>query len=98
MLAGDIARWRDHRCRAEKSDIDAGRSKASGRGGDREIAARDELTTSCGRNALNLRDHGFRVANDRLHQLRALRKEGGEGGLAFVAVRASRGHLLQVMA
>ena len=75
-----------------------GVAKRAAGGGHRQIAACHQLAARRRGDALHLGDDGLGMAHDRLHQLRALREQGGEGGLAIVGIRAVRRHFLEIVA
>ena len=70
-LAADRARERDHRRRAEQTNLHAGRGEARLVGGDRQVACGDELAAGGGGDPADLGDHGLGHAVDGLHELAA---------------------------
>ena len=97
VLARHIAREGDHGRRAEEADIDAGRREFRFLRGDGEIAARDELAASRGRDAVDAGDDRLRAVDDRLHERRAELHRIREEGAATIIARTSGGEFLQVM-
>jgi hypothetical protein len=66
--------------------------------GDRQIATGDKLAARRGGDPVHLRDHGFRQADDRLHQTRALLQERVVIGPSSIGVLAMRRHFFEVVA
>ena len=61
VLARDVARQRHHRRRAEQADMRRRACENSrGLGGDREVAARDQLAAGGGGDAFDRGDHRLR--------------------------------------
>ncbi len=98
MLAGEVARQRHHRGRAEQADMDAGRAEPRLGGGDGEVAGGDELAAGSGGKALDRGDDGLRQGDDLLHHGGAAAEDVGEIGAAAVGIGSPGAHLLEVMA